>query len=226
MQKGNPKPRNEQPRRRREYLASAYLAMKEHVVQMGYAQEIDWQDSRSLSHLSEREFLAESAWVILSSGMRERVVARRYPGVSRAFKDWVSAASIVANLLECERQALREFNSPTKIRAISSLCEKVDSSGFNCILKGIEAEGLTYLMTFDYIGPVTSFHLAKNIGLDVVKPDRHLVRMTSAAGYSFPEELCLAITNATGDKLSVVDVVLWRYATLNPHYHALFAGIH
>ena len=42
----------------------------------------------------------------------------------------------------------------------------------------MRTEGVNYLTTFDQIGPVTAFHLAKNLGLDVVKPDRPLVRMT------------------------------------------------
>ena len=209
-------------RRHQEHLASTYLTIKELVVRSGYSQEIDWQEARSLSRLNEREFLAESAWVILSSGMRENVVAHRYPSVSKAFKNWVSAELIAANRQECEQQALRVFNNSPKIRAIGSLCERVDSIGFRHILEKVHAKGVSYLMTFDYIGPVTSFHLAKNIGLDVVKPDRHLVRMASAAGCSCPEELCLTIATVTGDKLSVVDVVLWRYATLDSRYSSLF----
>jgi hypothetical protein len=193
--------------------------MKEHVVSMGYSREIDWQDARSLSLLSEREFLAEGAWVILSSGMRECVIARRYPLVSQAFKDWVSAKLIATHRRECEGQALHAFNNQAKISAIGALCAKVHSSGFRRVIERIKTEGVTYLTTFDHIGPVTSFHLAKNIGLDVVKPDRHLVRMAAAADYPSPEELCLAIAEVTGEKLSVVDVVLWRYATLNPRYN-------
>lgn len=196
--------------------------MKERVVRSGYSREIDWQETRSLSRLSEREFLAESAWVILSSGMRQSVVARCYPSVSNAFGDWVSAGFVAANRQECERQALRAFNNPAKVGAIGSLCAKVDSIGFRRILEKVRAEGAGYLMTFDHIGPVTSFHLAKNIGLDIVKPDRHLVRMAGAAGCSCPEELCSNIAAVTGDRLSVVDVVLWRYATLDNRYSSLF----
>lgn len=206
---------------RREDLVSVYLTMKEHVVRMGYSEEIDWQDARSISSVSEREFLAEGAWVILSSGMRESVIARRYPQVSKAFKDWSSAQLIVANRRECERQALLAFNNIAKISAIGSLCETVNASGYHRVLARIQAEGVDHLMNFDYIGPVTSYHFAKNIGLDVVKPDRHLARMAAGAGYLCPEELCRDIAEVTGDKLSVIDVVLWRYATLDSLYMAL-----
>jgi hypothetical protein len=77
------------------------------------------------------------------------------------------------------------------------------------------SRGIDYLQTFDFIGPVTAFHLAKNIGLDVVKPDRHLLRLAAAAGCNHPSELCGAIAEVTGDKVSVINLILWRYATLD-----------
>lgn len=201
-------------------LASAYLTIKEHVVREGYATDIDWQEERCLSRLGEQEFLAEGAWVILSSGMRERVIAHRYPDVAKAFRDWTSAKIVVQNRRECERLALRAFNNPRKIAAIGSMCARVYEEGFCRVIERLQTDGVAYLITFDHIGPVTSFHLAKNVGLDVVKPDRHLVRMATAAGFSAPEDLCSAIAEITGDKLSVVDIVLWRYATLNSRYES------
>lgn len=204
-----------------ENLASAYLTMKERVVRSGHSREIDWQEARSLSDLSESQFLAEGAWVILSSGMRERVIAQRYPLLSEAFRGWASAELIMASRRACEQQARSVFNNRAKIEAIGSMCEQVYSRGFHSILKRIREEGAAYLETFKYIGPVTSFHLAKNIGLDVVKPDRHLVRMAAVASFTCPEELCHVIAKTTGERISVVDLVLWRYAILDPEYENL-----
>lgn len=212
-------------RYRPDALASLYLTMKERVVGEGYAEEVDWQESRCLSCLCEREFLAEGAWVILSSGLSARVVANRYSKVSEAFKDWVSAEVIVESRKKCERLALRAFNNFRKISAIGSMCARVHEEGFHQVVERLRTEGVGYLTTFDHIGPVTSFHLAKNVGLDVVKPDRHLVRMTAAAGFSDPEDLCSVLAEITGDKLAVIDVVLWRYATLDSGYDSLVREI-
>lgn len=198
----------------KERLAEAYLGIRDYVIQAGYAWEIDWQDTRSLAQLTEQDFLAESAWVILSSGMRETVVRNRFEAVSRAFKNWTSAHTIAASRAKCEKEAREVFNHPAKIRAIGDLCERVATCTFPQILKQIEASGIDFLQTFEFIGPVTRFHLAKNIGLDVVKPDRHLLRMAAATGCSHPNELCRHIAEVTGDKVSVIDLVLWRYAVL------------
>lgn len=206
----------------RTQLADTYLRMKERVVQAGFAGEIDWQDARSLTQLTERELLAEGAWVILCSGMREVVVRQRYGAISQAFLDWTSADAIVARRGLCEQQALQVFKHRAKITAIGSLCEKVSKCGFRQTLQSIVHNGVAFLQDFDFIGPVTSLHLGKNIGLDVVKPDRHLIRMAAAAGCSCPEELCHCIAEVIGDRVSVIDLVLWRYATLDPHYETCF----
>ena len=203
-------------------LADVYLSMRQHLVEAGFAPEIDWQDSRSLAHLTESQFLAEGAWVILSAGLRETVVSKHYPIVSEAFIGWVSAEAIAAQRSVCEEKALKTFNHFAKIKAIGSMCEKLSKSGFRRTLRSIEQGGVPFLQSFDFIGPVTSFHFAKNLGVDVVKPDRHLARIAAAANYSCPEDLCKAIAEITGDRLSTIDLVLWRYATLDSDYLSFF----
>jgi len=202
-------------------LVESYLAAREVVISKGYAAEIDWQDTRCLSLLLESEFLEEAAWVVLSTGMRESVIRRYFPKISSAFLNWVSAATIVQNLTSCEATAVKVFNHPRKISAIGSICERIARTGFAAFREKIQSEGVDFLQTLDFIGPVTKYHLAKNVGLDVVKPDRHLVRWAKAANFKYPKDLCQAIAEITGDKLSVIDLVLWRYATLDPQYTVL-----
>jgi hypothetical protein len=67
------------------------------------------------------------------------------------------------------------------------------------------------LQRLPYIGEVTSWHLAKNIGADVSKPDRHLVRVAARFGYADVSSMCKDISSAVGDKMSVADLVLWRF---------------
>jgi hypothetical protein len=203
-------------------LGECYLTAREALLRLGFAGELDWQESRRLSDLSEREFLRQGAWVILSSGFREATVREIFPQISRAFLDWTKARSITRRRAQCERHAVKIFNHIGKIRAIGALCGRVAIEGFQNIRKKIQSDGVMFLQSFNFIGPVTSFHLAKNIGLDVVKPDRHLVRISEAAGFHSPELLCQAISDVTGDRLGVIDIVLWRYATITRNYTRLF----
>ena len=206
-------------------LVTVYLAIKQEVINRGYGLEIDWQDTRKLGLLSESEFLQESAWVILCAGMRESVVRGVFIKISAAFMDWRDAASVILNLELCKSRALAVFNHPRKISAIISLCSRVDEMGFDNIKEIINKEGVDFLKSFEYIGPVTCYHLAKNIGLDVAKPDRHLTRISKASRISQPQELCSLISAVTGDRISVIDLVLWRYATIDTNYASFFNSL-
>ena len=214
--------RNHSCRLSKKKLVETYLIAKEEVIQRGYAEEVDWQDQLCFSRITETDFLREAAWVILSSGMREAVVRKKFVGVTAAFRHWESAQDIVENNSECQNNALKVFAHPRKISAILSVAERVHEHGYPKIYDHIRDNGVDYLQQFDFIGPVTRYHLAKNIGLDVVKPDRHLVRVAEAASYADPHALCEAIANETGDKLSVIDIVIWRFATVEPLYLDFF----
>jgi hypothetical protein len=123
----------------------------------------------------------------------------------------------------CISTALKVFNHKKKISAIATIASRVDAQGFEQIKSEIALHGVSRLREFPFMGPATSFHLAKNLGMDVVKPDRHLLRITRAVGFPSPESLCREISNVVGDRIGVVDLVLWRFATLSPDYAAVFA---
>ena len=72
---------------------------------------------------------------------------------------------------------------------------------------------MAYLESIPWIGGITKYHLAKNLGFDCCKPDRHLVRISKEYNTS-PEELCKRISEATGDRVATVDLVIWRVANL------------
>jgi len=204
-------------------LASAYLTAKETVIELGFASEIDWQHNLSFKDLTETLFLREAAWVILSSGMREAVVRAKFPALSRAFCGWGSARAIVNRKVTCRQKALCAFAHEGKIEAILQVAEEVGQKGFSEVKSLLARYGVGYIHKFPYMGPATSLHLAKNIGLPVVKPDRHLLRVTKVTGYDTPEDMCNAIAGVIGDKISVIDLVIWRYATLHRNYLSLFS---
>ena len=207
-------------------LVTGYLRARDCVIASGYAHEIDWQDQCCLEQVDEAMFLSETAWVILSSGMRERVVRNRFPAVSEAFLYWSSAAEITRQRGTCVRAALQVFRHPAKIAAIACAARMIASISFDVFRAELQRSGLDLLEQLPFIGPVTRFHLAKNLGMDVVKPDRHLRRLAAAGGFDNPSEMCEIIANITGDRVATVDLVFWRYATLNPEYTRLFDGGH
>jgi len=205
-----------------ERLADLYLNIKNTIIRHGFGDEIDWQEDNHIEKLNETTFLKESAWVVLSSGMRETVIRQKFPSISKAFYNWHSS-KIVNNKNKCRKAALKVFGNKRKIDAIIKIVEKTYKLGFYLFKENIVKDGIEFIQLLPFMGPATSYHLAKNIGLDVVKPDRHLLRITDKAGYNCPEKLCNTISKYVGDKISVVDIVMWRFATIQSNYLESFA---
>lgn len=200
-------------------LASAYLYAKRAVISAGYDAEIAWQEDACDKPITEMRFLAEAAWVVLSAGMRESVVRRVFPEVAEGFAKFATARVAALSAADGGReQALRVFRHPGKIDAIVEIVTFMDRAGLDEILRLLNLEGTTFLQTLPYIGPVTAFHLAKNLGHDVAKPDRHLVRIARACGYDDPHVLCSVLGRYLGEPVPVIDIVLWRFATLSRNY--------
>ncbi|MGV8041499.1 MAG: hypothetical protein AB2L07_16035 [Thermoanaerobaculaceae bacterium] len=145
-------------------------------------------------------------------------MSKCFPFISEAFGNWKSAAAIARDREGCVARALEVFHHTSKVRAIVTIAERLTDEGLDKLMNGVAEEGPEALCSLPWIGPATSRHLAKNLGLNVAKPDRHLVRIAEATGYPSAEILCRAIAAEVGDTVAVVDVVLWRFASIDRGY--------
>jgi hypothetical protein len=179
--------------------------------------ELEWQRNADAHTFTETELLREAAWVILCSGFREATIRRIFDYISLCFCDWESAKEIVESAPLCKRGAAAAFNNHTKLDAIIDVAKTVQSIGFLQFKTAVLASPITALTNLRFIGPVTSWHLAKNLGIDVVKPDRHLMRVAATLGFENVQRVGSTISSAVGEPLKVVDLVLWRYLADNPH---------
>jgi hypothetical protein len=199
-------------------LMLKYSFAKTIVMDEGFQNEILWQSNLHFEDLDESTFLREIAWVILTCGMKESIIRNRFCEISNCFFNWSSAKMISNNKENCVTEALRIFNNNAKINAIVNSALRVERSGFHKIKQNIKQKPIQTLQEFDYIGPVTVFHLAKNIGLPVAKPDRHLVRIAQMENYRDVQTFCRDISRLSGDSIPVVDIVFWRFATIESDY--------
>lgn len=201
-----------------EELEIKYRFAKTIVLDEGYEDEILWQSRLCFNDLTESTFFRELAWVILTCGMKESIIRDRFEAFSNCFFNWSSAKKIVGNKEKCTRESLKIFNNPAKISAIINAASIIDSIGFVRLKQKIANNPIETLRGFSYIGPVTAFHLAKNIGLQVAKPDRHLVRIARMEKYHDVQTFCSDISKLSGDSIPVVDIVFWRFATIEHDY--------
>lgn len=198
-----------------------YDDAKKFVISNGYSREVEWQRTRCFLDFTETDLLRETAWVILCCGFREAIVRSYFNWLSLCFCDWESAREIVNNASECRSTALAVFGNGRKIDAIVKVAQRVDDVGYSTLKKAICSNAITELQNLPFIGPVTSWHLAKNLGLEVAKPDRHLTRFSSLLGFDDANDLCRAVARVTGETISVVDIVFWRYAASGHHQQSL-----
>ena len=196
----------------------AYNKAKEVVMSSGYEREIDWQSNIEIDSVGESDFLQEYAWVVLSSGMKESVIRRIFGRFSSAFCEWQSSLIISQHSNRCRESALRVFNNRRKVDGIIKTAQFIATVGFDEFRESLKKDTIKALLSLDFIGPITCYHLAKNIGLNVAKPDRHLKRIAQIFGYTDVQELCKEVSQSTGDKMSVVDLVFWRFAVITPEY--------
>src|SRR5262245_28178094 len=213
--------------RRQTDALSLYRTAEQYVYAAGYAWELEWQRQRTRQAFSEQDLLRESAWVVLCSGFRESVVRRVFDYISLCFCDFESAAEITRHRRACVDTASSRFGNCRKLHAIASIADAVYSHGFQTLQDRIAANPVIELQKFPYIGPTTSYHLAKNLGFNVAKNDRHLARFADTHGFADAHSLCDYLSQATGEPTSVVDIVLWRFAALaGPSVHRSFSRAH
>ena len=199
-------------------IARVYFLAKKYVIQNGYSDEIDWQEDVCLSKLTYQVFLKEYSWVVLASGLSDKVVSKVFPKIQIVFQNWDNLDFIVRNYSKLEYNLLIIFNNKPKIKALLNTAVLVYVKGFNSVKNEIFLNGINFLKSLSFIGETTCFHLAKNIGLSFAKPDRHLLRISNSIGFSSPHSLCKLISELVAEKIQVVDLVLWRYATLDNRY--------
>jgi hypothetical protein len=182
------------------------------------SQEVDWQRNANPSQFSEQDLLREAAWVVLCSGFREKMVRRIFDYVSLCFFDWESADLVHEHWPTCVRAALYSINNERKLRAIARCASIVAHEGFDRVKQSILDNPLAELQKFPFIGSTTVWHLAKNLGMNVAKPDRHLVRLAEACGYPTAMDLCSYLAKCHSEQVNVIDLILWRYLADHPDF--------
>ena len=179
--------------------ADKYIDIKEELISLGYADEIDYIEGlRECS--SAEDFFLSYLWVVLNSGMKEQIARKIYERILKAIGDNIPIGNV--------------FRHKGKIKAINQAKAYYVNWYFIYQSKKSYVEKLQYLKTLPFIGKITKYHLLRNLGnLDFCKPDRHLVRIARQSNTT-PQTLCEKLSEETGDKVGVVDVVIWRSCNL------------
>lgn len=158
-------------------------------------EDVRWAES-VLPPIDPDQFAMDAIFVICNSGMKN---------------------TVASGIFERCRAAL---TSPTPVPVIEVFKHKGKAAAIEQIwrersklLAGYTAavDKLAFLENLPWIGSITKFHLAKNFGVQVAKPDVHLQRMADREGCT-AQELCERPAASTGYRVATIDTILWRAA--------------
>lgn len=169
-----------------------------------------WSRARRKPPSAPEQLAGEIIWIILCAG--------RSAQAARTIETRVQAA------LAAGESAVTAFGYRAKAAAIDRAWRERDTD-FQKLHAVLNADNPTALLDWceaiPFVGAITRYQLAKNLGWDGVKPDLHLcrlagipdqARMGAAARFTACMEFCAPLVKASGDNFATVDSVCWLAA--------------
>ena len=161
------------------------------VREAGYAWAIHWSENIR-PPATARAFAREAIYVICNSGMSNIVAIGIY---EKCIEE-----------LDAGRSCKTVFGHPGK----SSAIDQIWKDRVMLFRQYMQTDDLiAFCETLPWIGPITKFHLAKNLGSDVAKPDVHMLRLAERSSTT-AQELCERLSRETGYRAATIDLILWR----------------
>lgn len=161
------------------------------VQDAGFSGDIAWAEGLD-APVTPEQFAEAAVYVIVNSGMKYAV-----------------AQTIFARCREELHQhgrVTRAFGHPGKKKAINAIWGQRNQL-FDDYEKAEDT--LDFCASLPWVGPVTKFHLAKDLGADVAKPDVHLARL-ARADRTTVERMCGRLSRQAGFRVATIDTILWR----------------
>lgn len=162
-----------------------------HLRNAGFSPDIDWSEAVPPA-TSPEEFADRAVYVICNSGMKNSVAEAIYEACMAALQEG--------------KPVRRVFGHPGKGVAIQNIWNNREHL---FLAYRLSAEPVDFLQCLPWIGPVTKYHLAKNLGADVAKPDVHLERL-ARRDKTTTHKLCRRLSRESGYRVATVDTILWR----------------
>ena len=175
-------------------------------MELNFANELKWAEDLTYQKHTPEDFLYEYVWVVLCSGFRVSEARKIFD----KWRENISDLSVIKHPLK--KKAIKIM-----LKDYKKCYDKLLST------KGNDAK-LAYLRTLSHIGPITQFHLAKNLGMDVIKPDVHLTRLASNFYFRTPDDMVQLLQNYFQHSKRVIDSVLWRYCEQTRSYKEATKG--
>lgn len=170
--------------------ASDFRRIRAHLGQQA-EQDIAWAHACKPPEDAVR-FALEVVFVICNSGMKNTVACLIFDRCAEALMGGMPV--------------VEAFKHRGKAAAIEQIWR--DRERLHAEYMAAE-DKLAFAESLPWIGAITKYHVAKNFGADVAKPDVHLQRLADREGCTV-QALCERLASELGLRVAAVDTVLWR----------------
>jgi len=198
----------------------------EAFVRENYPEDLEWSKHQvsvePLEEIDKAIFLREYAYVVYCSGFKQSTVEKHWPDLYKTYHEF-NPALISQSKEQTRERALKYIGNKRKVESVLNTAEQLkDMTWGNWINYKQQIKdsvpGFDILEELPFIGPKTKFHLARNMGFNVAKPDRHLERiaaaykMTTASMCKYLSEKSEELTGIHYD-VHTIDSIFWRAAS-------------
>jgi thermostable 8-oxoguanine DNA glycosylase len=191
-------------------ILDLYAVAYKTVIDKGYVWEVNAVDEYDWKKTNIEQFFQQYVWCVLSAGCSN-----------------AACQSMYDDFFELNQNPMVIKHNGKRLAIIKAINNHVIwFNEWKRLAEINQQQAIDYLGTLFFIGDITKYHLARNLGIDCAKPDRHLERLAIEYGFAKPRttkskiydkevnEMCKYISDQRGDNIGIVDVVLWRYCNL------------
>lgn len=196
----------------------AYYEAAMDFAEQFYGEEMRRISSTKFDEVTPDFFFNEYVWVVHATGFSAKAVGKFMPRLVEAYGPWhrLGAEKDFTSVFGRVRQVVNNGGKAMAVHNTARLMRKelVDGGVPWEDFRAGRLSAPKALAKLPYIGPVTCYHLGRNIGLlDCVKPDLHLVRMAEHWGFADCVEMCKEMRGDDNVPLGIVDLALWYAAS-------------
>jgi len=159
---------------------------------------------RDIKDADVKLFWSEYVWCVLTSGFKASIATKIHPKIVAIMVPF-SPFQRTLVLRHKFRQVLKNDAKFLAILETKSLVETMGWAQF----KEKYLEDLETISHLPYMGPALSRHLARNLGINVIKPDVHMWRLAKYFDFESPDVLCDHLHEKYGEKKALIDLALW-----------------
>ncbi len=160
---------------------------------------------------TDQDLFREYGWVVGSCGLTPQVIMKLWDRLGEAFFGWDPVLT-ARREKDARIAALGVMRNQRKIDAILAFADDLHREpGLMQRLAAMPVKQvLAQVNTLPFVGANNRYHLARNLGWDVVVKTGPVVRL-SAYLETTSEVLCERIAEEQGERVRTVDLVLWYW---------------